>query len=69
VKKQIRIYDLDDPKQYEDEKKFWNEASIEFKLNALEEIRESYFKLNNINKDEISKRLRSFYRITEQKRS
>jgi hypothetical protein len=35
----------------------------------LEEIRESYFKLNNINKDEISKRLRSFYRITEQKRS
>lgn len=69
MKKQIRIYDLDDPKQYEDEKKFWNEASIEFKLNALEEIRESYFKLNNINKDEISKRLRSFYRITEQKRS
>jgi hypothetical protein len=67
MKKEIKIYDLEDPKQYEDEKKFWNEASIEFKLNALEEIRESYIKLKNINKDEISRRLRSFYRITEQK--
>lgn len=65
--KKIKIYDLKDPLQYEDEKKFWNKASIEFKINALEEIRESYFKLNNINKDEISKRLRSIYRITEQK--
>jgi hypothetical protein len=41
----IKIYDLKDPRQYEDEKKFWEKASIEFKLNALEEIRESYFKL------------------------
>jgi len=65
--KEIRTYDLKDPLQYEDEKKFWNEASIEFKLNALEEIRESYLKLKNINKDEISKRLRSICRITEQK--
>lgn len=67
--KEIKIYNLKDPLQYEDEKKFWNEASIEFKLEALEEIRESYLKLKNINKDEISKRLRSIYRITEQKRS
>lgn len=66
---EIKIYNLKDPLQYEDEKKFWNEASIEFKLEALEEIRESYLKLKNINKDEISKRLRSIYRITEQKRS
>jgi hypothetical protein len=65
--KEIKIYNLRDPAQYEDEKKFWEEASMEFKLNALEEIRESYFKLININKDEISKGLRSIYRITEQK--
>lgn len=65
--KEIKIYNLKDPAQYEDEKKFWEEASIEFKLNALEEIRESYYKLININKDEISKGLRSIYRITEQK--
>ena len=65
--KEIKIYNLRDPAQYEDEKKFWDEASMEFKLNALEEIRESYFKLININKDEISKGLRSIYRITEQK--
>lgn len=65
--KNIKIYDLKDPLQYEDEKNFWNEASIEFKLNSLEEIRESYFKLFNVNKNEISKGLRSIYRITEQK--
>lgn len=69
MEKKIKIYDLKDSRQYDDEKKFWSEASLEFKLNALEEIRESYFKLKNINKNEISKRLRSFYRITEQKRS
>jgi len=68
VNKKIKIYDLKDPLQYEDEKKFWNDASIEFKLEALEEIRESYLKLKNISKDEISRRLRSVCRITEQKR-
>ena len=67
--KKIKVYDLNDPLQYEDEKKFWKQASIEFKLNALEEIRESYFKLKNISKDEISKGLRRLYRVTEQKRS
>ena len=68
MNKKIKIYDLKDPLQYEDEKKFWNDASIEFKLEALEEIRESYLKLKNISKDEISRRLRSVCRITEQKR-
>lgn len=66
--KEIKIYNLKDSLQYEDEKRFWSEASIEFKIDALEEIRDSYFKLKKINKDEISKRLRSVYRITEQKR-
>jgi hypothetical protein len=67
MEREIKVYELKDPKQYEDEKKFWENASIEFKLNALEEIRESYFKLKNINKDEISSGLRSIYRIAEQK--
>jgi hypothetical protein len=65
--KVIRKYDLKDPAQYEDEKKFWNNASIEYKIEALENIRESYLKLVNINKDEISKGLRTVYRITKQK--
>jgi len=69
VKNNIKIFDLKDPGQYEAERKFWSNASMEFKLNALEEIRESYFKLFAINKDEISKRLRRVYRVTEQKRS
>ena len=69
MEKEIKIYDLKDPLQYKDEKNFWDAASIEFKLNALEEIRESYFKLLDINKDEASKGLRSIYRVTEQKRS
>lgn len=67
MEKEIKIYDLKDPRQYEDEIRFWREASIEFKLNSLEEIRESYSKMKNINKDEASRRLRRFYRITEQK--
>jgi hypothetical protein len=65
--KVIRKYDLKDSAQYEDEKKFWNNASIEYKIEALENIRESYLKLVNINKDEISKGLRTVYRITKQK--
>ena len=69
MKNEIKIFDLKDPKQYEAEKIFWNTVSMEFKINALEEIRESYFKLYDINKDEISKRLRRVYRVTEQKRS
>jgi hypothetical protein len=63
MKNGIKIFDLKDPRQYEAERIFWSNASIEFKLSALEEIRESYFKLFNINKDEISKRLRRVYRI------
>lgn len=69
LKNEIKIFDLKDPGQYEEEKIFWSKASIEFKLNALEEIRDSYSKLFAINKDEISKRLRSIHRVTEQKRS
>lgn len=69
MKNKIKIFDLKDLNQYKEEKTFWSDATIEFKLNALETIRESYFKLFNINKDEISKRLRRFYRVTEQKRS
>lgn len=69
MNKNIKIFDLKDPAQYDAEKKFWNNASMEFKINALEEIRESYFKLFKINKDETSKRLRRFYKVTERKRS
>ena len=66
MKKYIKIFDLKDPRQYEEERIFWSKVSVEFKLNALEEIRDSYFKLFAINKDEISKRLRRIYRVTEQ---
>jgi hypothetical protein len=67
MKSRIKIFDLKDQRQYEEEKIFWSRATIEFKINALETLRESYIKLFNINKDEISKRLRRIYRVTEQK--
>ena len=67
MKSRIKIFDLKDQRQYEEEKIFWSRATIEFKINALEILRESYIKLFNINKDEISKRLRRIYRVTEQK--
>jgi len=68
MKSDIKIFDLKDPKQYEEERNFWSQASIASKLGALEAIREFYFKLFSINKNEARKRLRRIYRITEQKR-
>jgi hypothetical protein len=69
MKNKIKIFDLKDPVQYEAERNFWRNASAEFKIKALEAIRQSYIKLFNINTDEVSKRLRRVYRITKQKRS
>ena len=43
--KEIRIYDLHDPQQYEDEKAYWKSKTPKERLHALEVIREKGNKL------------------------
>jgi hypothetical protein len=69
MKSEVKIYNLKDPKQYEDEKSFWDSQSIEYKLNVLESIRESWIKLNDNGKsDENLKGLRRVVRIVKMKK-
>jgi hypothetical protein len=42
MKPEIKIYNLKDLKQYEDEKLFWDSQSIEYKLDVLETLRENW---------------------------
>ncbi len=44
---QVKVYHLKDPAQYADEKTFWAEQSIAYKLEALERIRASWDKMGN----------------------
>lgn len=44
--KTVKIYDLKDPQQYEDEREYWRNKSPEEKLKVLEAIRETWHKLN-----------------------
>lgn len=45
MKKEIKIYDLKDPRQYEDDKVFWENKTPEEKLEMLEVMRKTWFKL------------------------
>lgn len=44
--KTVKIYDLKDPQQHEDEREYWRNKTPEEKLDALEAIRETWHKLN-----------------------
>jgi len=46
MEKRVKIYDRDDPQQYEDEKEYWRSKTAEEKLMALEAIRQTWFNLN-----------------------
>ncbi len=46
-KKIIRVFDLHDPSQYEDEKAYWDAQPAEHKLSVLEQIRSSAHKFGN----------------------
>lgn len=66
--KEIRIYDLHDPQQYEDEKAYWKSKTPEERLHALEVIRETGNKLiynNKKSSDENQQRLRRVLRVVE----
>ncbi|MEX0720811.1 MAG: hypothetical protein WD059_09100 [Balneolaceae bacterium] len=45
MEKEVRIYDLNDPQQYEDERKYWAGKTPEERLSALESIRRTGEKL------------------------
>jgi hypothetical protein len=65
--KEIRIYNLHDPQQYEDEKAYWKSKTPKERLHALEVIRETGNKLiyNKSSSNEDQQRLRRVLRIVE----
>jgi hypothetical protein len=66
MEKRIKIYDLHDPQQYEDDREFWRNKTPREKLQALEMIRSAWYKFES-NRDENQQRLRRVFRIIEQK--
>lgn len=62
--KKIKIYDLHDPQQYEDEREYWRDKTPEEKLHALEIIRRAGNKLGK-QQDGDQQRLRRIYKIIE----
>jgi hypothetical protein len=66
MKNRIKIYDLHDSRQTDDDMEFWRSRTPEEKLIALEEIRSTWNKLNNI-PDENQQRLRRVIRIIKSK--
>lgn len=64
--KEISIYDLHDPQQYEDEKEYWSKRSPEEKLHALEIIRNTGQQfLKSEPRDGDEQRLRRILRIVK----
>jgi len=46
MKATVKIYHKNDPQQYRDEVLFWSKQSSVYKIQALEAIRNQWFKLN-----------------------
>ncbi len=67
ISKQVKKYQIKDPKQYEDEIEYWQQISHDEKLNILQELREQYILLFNKQKlyNESRKGLRRVYKITK----
>lgn len=66
MEKRVRIYDLNDPQQYEDEKDYWRSKTPEERLEAAEALRKQYMKLKGINAEQ---RLQRVYRIVKREES
>jgi hypothetical protein len=66
MEKTVQIYDLHDPEQVEDEKKYWQSKTPEERLAAAESLRKRYMKLKGIDAD---KRLQRVFTITKRKKS
>jgi hypothetical protein len=63
--KNIRIYNINDPAQYDDEIEYWLKVSPEEKLSIAQDLREQYIKLFNKQElyDESRRALRRVYKI------
>lgn len=64
--KKLKIYDLHDPQQYEDEREYWRNKTPEEKLHVLEVIRRTGNKIGNDQNGD-QQRLRRVIRIIEPK--
>lgn len=65
----IKKYKLTDPQQDQDDKQFWQEQSIERKIEVLESLREDAIKLGLYPEQPIDgskQRLRRVFRIVKQ---
>ena len=60
--KEIRIYNLHDPQQYEEEKAYWRSKTPKERLHAAEILRKQFYKLKGY---ESEPRLQRVYRITQ----
>lgn len=67
MEKKIKIYNINDPAQYEDEIEYWINIPPEEKLRIAQELREQYINLFNKQElyDESRKGLRRVYTITK----
>ena len=63
----VRKYHLKDDQQYKDEVDYWESKSNEFKLSALQSLRDDYVAMFDKQKeyDESREALRRVYRITK----
>ncbi|NWG27054.1 MAG: hypothetical protein HXY48_00820 [Ignavibacteriaceae bacterium] len=63
--KNIKIYNINDPAQYDDEIEYWLKVSPEEKLSIAQDLREQYIKLFNKQElyDESRRALRRVYKI------
>lgn len=68
MEKKVRIYNLHDPKQYEDERKYWEGKTSKEKLEVLELLRQQYIKLTQPN-GTAEQGLQRVYRVIERKQS
>lgn len=64
--KKVRIYDLNDPNQVEDEREYWLNKTPKERLVAAEKLRKQYMQLTGTDAEQ---RLQRVLRITESKRS
>ena len=69
MEKKIRIYNFNDPAQYDDDVEYWSKISPEEKLSITQDLREQHIKLFNKQKlyDESRKAIRTHYKIVSLK--
>lgn len=65
MEKKIKIYNINDPAQYDDEIEYWSKISPEEKLSITQDLREQYIKLFNKQElyNESRRALRRVYKI------